>query len=303
MERAETKVTELSERVATQFEDLSPQLQKAARFMLDHPDDVALRSMRQLATQANIPAATFVRLARALGYGEYQNLRLLFQGRMREQSSNTSYIAKARDLQLRSKSDGPLDLIRDLFDADIRNLEQTFQNNDTDALIRATRLIEKSKRVFVLGQRSCYSIAFFFNYVYRLAHSNSVLLQNDGGIFANELRDIGRGDLLLSISLAPYTRSVVEATLYAHERGAKVLVITDDRLSTFGRIADEALIVAAGTPSFFHSMISLVSMSQALLALLVAKGGKDAMLAIKQSEKQVERFNPYWTDKSKKRSD
>ena len=301
MERDQSDLNELADLVASQFDELSPQLRKAARFLLESPDDVALRSMRQLAAQSGIPPATFVRLARALGYKEYQELRLLFQGRMRKRSADvTGYTPKVRDLQLRTKTGGTAELLNDLYLADIRNIESTFENNNADVIERALKLIEKSGQVYIVGQRSCYSVAFFFNYVYRLAHSNSTLLHSDGGIFADELRDIKRADLLIAISLAPYSKSVVEATHFARERGAKVLAITDDRLSAIGRAATECLTVSSGTPSFFHSLISLVAIVEALLACLAARGGKEALAAIKQSERQTARFNPYWPDKPKK---
>jgi DNA-binding MurR/RpiR family transcriptional regulator len=304
MDQGSASFGELSRLVSNEFEGLSPQLQKAVRFLMDHPDDVALRSMRQVAQEAKIPAATFVRLARALGYKEYNELRLLFQGRMRDRRSGhgTGYIPKARSLQQRSGGDGAKDLVRDLFASELANIEDAYQLNSRDAFVKAAQLIESSRRVFILGQRSCYSIAFLFNYVYRLAHSNSVLLHNEGGVLADEMRDIGRGDLLISISLAPYTLDVVDATALACEQGSNVLAITDERLSPIGRIATEVLLGSAGTPSFFHSITSLVTIAQTLLALLVARGGKKAMSAIERSEKQVRRFNPYWSEKKKRRS-
>ena len=293
-----------AELVANRFEDLSPQLRKAARFMLANPDDVALRSMRQLASQAGLSAATFVRLGRALGYRDYQELKLVFQLRMRERrmTADTGYLPRARQLQVRSRGNGAERLIGDLFSADIHNVEKTYHENDSASFIRATRLLETAKRVFVVGQRSCYSIAFLFNYVYRLAHANSILLQNDGGVFADELRDLRRGDVLISISVAPYSKNVVEAACFALEKGAKVLAITDSKFSQLGRVAHEILFVSGTTPSFFHSMISLVCVAETLLALLVARGGKQAMEAIELSEKQITRFNPYWTERPRKRS-
>lgn len=39
----------LSDLLVERFETMPPQLQRAARFVLDHPQDVALMSMRELA--------------------------------------------------------------------------------------------------------------------------------------------------------------------------------------------------------------------------------------------------------------
>ncbi|MGH7879602.1 MAG: MurR/RpiR family transcriptional regulator, partial [Candidatus Binataceae bacterium] len=49
------------------FEQLPPQLKEAARWVIDHPADVALLSMREQARRAGIPPATLTRLAQRLG--------------------------------------------------------------------------------------------------------------------------------------------------------------------------------------------------------------------------------------------
>jgi DNA-binding MurR/RpiR family transcriptional regulator len=297
-----TDFARLTELVAARFDGLSPQLKSAARFLTARPDDVALLSMRELAQAAGLPPVTFVRLARALGLPDYSALRNLFQNRVRERQAPKRYSLKARDLQLRGDGGGAMQLLKDLFGAEIDNIELTYGKNHPDSLTRALKLVEGARRVFVLGQRSCYPAAYFFHYVYQLFRTNSVLPQNHGGTVADELRGIGRHDLLLAISIAPYTAEVVRAVQYAAGEGARILAITDDPFSPIARVADEALLVAAGTPSFFHSILSPLAILQALLAMLVARGGEEALAAVEISEKQLARFNAYWPEETSGRT-
>jgi DNA-binding MurR/RpiR family transcriptional regulator len=284
--------------VAERFDALSVQLRAAARHLLDHPDDVALHSMREIAQAAGLPPVTFVRLARALGFADYSELRDLFRDRLRDSVGARRYSGKARDLQLRGHGEA-VQLLKDLFGAEIENLEATFEKNHPDNIAAALAMIEEARRVCVLGQRSCYAPAYFFNYVYRLFRPNSVLLQDPGGTVADELRAISSEDVLLVISVAPYSAEAVHAVRYAGEQGARVLAVTDDALGAIARAADAALLVSAGTPSFFHSIASIITLLQAMLALLVARGGADALAAIERSEKQLAYFNAYWPDESK----
>ncbi|HEY0522733.1 MAG TPA: MurR/RpiR family transcriptional regulator [Stellaceae bacterium] len=305
-------IGQLSGRISSRFEALSPQLRNAARYLLDHPDDVALRSMRDIAQAAGLPAVTFVRLTRALGFADYAELRNLFQNRLREANGSGNggrpYSLKARDLQRRggtsSGSDGgdSAALLKELFGAEMDNVQLTYEKNHPEALTKAVELIEGAARVCILGQRSCYPIAFFFAYVYRLFRTNAVLLQSGGGMVLDELRGIGRNDLLIAISMAPYSTETVRAARFTHDEGARLLALTDDPLSPIARIADRTLLVAPGTPSFFHSIVSPIALVQALLALLVARGGKDALAAIERSERQLERFQAYWPDEGSPQS-
>jgi DNA-binding MurR/RpiR family transcriptional regulator len=289
-------LAKLAEQVSALFESLSPQLKRAARHLLDHPDDVALCSMRDIAQAARLPSVTFVRLSRALGYADYSELRAIFQNGLREGGQAKRYSRKARDLQLRGDETGTLELLKDLFSAEMDNIELTFEKNHPDALLEAVSLIEGAERVVILGQRSCFPVAFFFNYVYRLFRANSVLVQSHGGTVIDELNALGPKDALIAISLAPYTAEVVQAVSYAADVGARIVAITDDTLSPIARPANAALLVAAGTPSFFHSIVSLMALIQALLAVLVSRGGEGALAAIELSEKRLERFNAYWPD-------
>ena len=120
-------------------------------------------------------------------------------------------------------------------------------------------------------------------------------------MFADELRGIDMSDLLIAISVAPYTRDVVRAVRYARNKKAKILAITDDRLSPIARDADVTLLTATSTPSFFHSIISMIALVQTLLALLVARGGKQALEAIEQSERQLDWFGAYWNEDREKK--
>jgi DNA-binding MurR/RpiR family transcriptional regulator len=284
------EVVGVSELVADRFDGLSPQLRKAARYLLDHPDDVALRSMREVAKAAGLPAVTFVRLSRSLGFTDYAGLRRLFEERLRERPEARRYSRKARDLQQRGGTAGELGLLNEMFGAGIDNIERTYERNHPETLIRVAGLVETARRVFVLGQRSCYPSAFFFAYVYRMVRPNAVLLADAGGAATDALGEIGPSDLLIAISIAPYTASVVETVRFAAEAGVRIVAITDDPLSPIARVADETLLVATATPSFFHSIAAIVTLVEALLALLVARGGRQALAAIERSERQLERL-------------
>src|SRR5260370_14151676 len=74
----------LTRRIVEAFDALSPQLQTAARYMLDRPDDVALLSMREQARRAGVPPATMTRLAKRLGLEGYDEVRALYAGAVRD---------------------------------------------------------------------------------------------------------------------------------------------------------------------------------------------------------------------------
>lgn len=88
------------DRLKSKSDLLSPQLRIAARHMVANPEDVALNSMRALAIEAGVKPPTMVRLAQALGFTSYDDLRLPFQEWIRYRDK--SFTAQARDMQART---------------------------------------------------------------------------------------------------------------------------------------------------------------------------------------------------------
>src|SRR6266545_2582292 len=266
----------LGQVLAARFPGLGPRLRQAARYLLDHPEDVALLSMRQAASAARVHPATMVRLARALGFAGYPAIRSLFVQHLRRRPS--SYASKAAALHA-------------------RNVHASFELNAPGRLRACAEALEAARIVYVIGLRSCFPLAFFFHYVYRLFRENAVLLDGQAGTFPDGLRGMRSRDVLFAISLSPYSGDTVRAVEFARRRGATVVALTDSQLSPLARRTRLSLLFTAETPSFFHSVTAAMAMVETLLALLVARGGRETVRAIHESEAQLSAFAAYWRER------
>ena len=66
----------LNERVLSRLSLLSPKLQRAALYVVEHPEEVATRSLRQVARANEMSAPTFSRLAHVLEFDSFDELRV-----------------------------------------------------------------------------------------------------------------------------------------------------------------------------------------------------------------------------------
>ena len=64
-------------RIERRYEELTPQMRKAARYVRGNPQDVALNSLRALARHADVSPAAMTRLTRALDYPSFDDFRRL----------------------------------------------------------------------------------------------------------------------------------------------------------------------------------------------------------------------------------
>jgi DNA-binding MurR/RpiR family transcriptional regulator len=274
------------------YEELTPELQKAARYMIDHPDDVGLNSMRTIAGAADVKPATISRLSKELGFAAYRDLRQPFRDRLRE-ARGPDFSSQVRNVQQRGRDD-MYALYEDFRNQDISNIERTISEEQYPVLVDTVETIWSSRRVYVLGLRGAFAPAFLFHYAFQLFRDRCHQLDTTAGIFADQLRGIGEQDSLIAIAFPPYTQLTIDAVGYAAESGAKVIAITDSLISPVATSATHTLVSQTDSASFYHSFTATVSLCQALIALLVARSGVDAVNIARQAEMQLSRISAYW---------
>ncbi|MCP5372584.1 MAG: MurR/RpiR family transcriptional regulator [Hyphomicrobiales bacterium] len=283
----------LSIKLSQSFSTLSPQLRQAARHVSSRPDDVALMSMRALADEAGVHPSTMVRLAQALGFRGYREFRRPFQERLRVRPRG--YLARARDLQGREDR-ATASLLAEVAGAAETNLKEAFGRNSPEQFARAAAALAGAARIFVVGQRGSYPIGFYFHYAYSMFRGNAVLVDGRGGTFADELRSLTGADAVLALSSTPYGAETVRAVAFARDRGATVVAITDNRVSPLAKNADHTLLASIDSPSFFQSAVAAMATAEALVLLILAGAGGEALRAIADSERQLDKFRAYWRD-------
>ncbi|MBI5721157.1 MAG: MurR/RpiR family transcriptional regulator [Burkholderiales bacterium] len=269
------------EHILETFAELSPALQGAARFVVDHPNEVVTGSMRSLAARAGVQPATLVRLAQRLGYAGWPALKAGFVADLGLHSAG--YGARAGRLATRARR---ADLAGELFAAHRHNLEAT-QRRSTAALPAAAAMLRRARAVYVAGFRASHPVAYALYYGYRLFRDSVHLVDGVAGGIEAQLRPLRRGDVVLVIGFAPYSRESMQVLERARSAGAAVLALTDSDASPLALAARQVLLFAADSPSFFPSVACAVALSEALLERLVAEGGRPVVAQIERAEQQL----------------
>lgn len=269
------------ELILERFGTLSPTLQAAARFVVDHPSEVVITSMRTLAERARAQPATLVRLAQQLGYAGWPELKDAFAADLGLHSQG--YGQRAKTLVGRVQDAA---LIGEMFAALRRNLEIT-ESESAAALRGAAKLLRRAKEVHVAAFRASLPVACSLVYGYRLFRNEVHLIDGQGGGLEMQLRAIERQDAVVVISFAPYSKESLAVIDAARNVGARIVALTDSSASPLALAADNALLFAARSPSFFPSVAAAVAATEVLLEILVADAGEEAVGRIDRAEKQL----------------
>ncbi len=277
--------------LVSSFGSLTPELQKAARFMVENPEEIGLSSMRSVAREAGVKPATISRLTRALGFENYHALREPFRDRLRTPAPE--FASRLHDVQQRGA--GEVRAIYEEFRAqEISNVRRSLSDENFQVVDGAAQAIQACRQVYVLGLRGSYAPAFLFHYAYQLFQDNSYLLDTRAGVFADQLRGIGPQDCLLVVSFPPYTLLTIDAVDYAAEAGTQIIAITDSAVSPAATTAAYTITTRNASPSFYHSLTGAMAVVQALITVLVTRSGGDALKIVEEAEKQLSRVSAYW---------
>jgi DNA-binding MurR/RpiR family transcriptional regulator len=285
----------LLDRLAASIDRLSPRLQRAARYVVDHPGEVGVNSMRRLADLAGVTPNTLTRLSRAFDFKSYERFRDLFRDAVRQHAR--SIPDRARWLQSISGGSSHAALVGRMASAMLLNVEQLYSTADARDLERTARQIIAARTTYVVGIRGAYSLAHNFYYVARMALPNLALIPRQASSPLDDIITIGRRDLLLAITLAPYARETVEAAHYARRRGARIIGVTDSRASPLAPIVDHLLVAPSRTPQFFNSIVASAAILETLLAMIVAVGDRKMLASIRLYDQVRNEQKVYWIDR------
>lgn len=279
------------ERIIERFDDMSEQLQHAARYILDHPQEVALVSMRELARKAGVQPATMTRLAKFLDLDGYQDIRNHYAAEIRYQSEG--FAARARAVSVSNAETADENLALSVLQGLANQILRLCQ---TETLARLTDIADRMKnarRIYVLGLRSCHSVAWHFSYVLSLLGDRIVNLDGTANTAGDGLIWAQKSDLLLVISINPYVAQTLDLAAEAHRKGLQVVAITDSEVSPLVAISDQTVFCSTESRSFFHTLTPALAISEVLCALLARQDREGALEALQMADRHLQSINTY----------
>lgn len=269
---------EILERLQILRSDLTPELRKVATFLLEHPNEIGVTSIRKLAALANVKANTLVRLSRTLGMDSYESFREVFRAEIRQ--GRETYPDRARWLQSVSHKGQLGGLYAASAEASIDNLEGFYSATDHAAIDRAAKAIVAARRSYVLGVGVTNPVAQNFAYLAGMAIDGIQALPNGGTLPVDGLARADHRDVLIAMTFRPYRTEIVEAVNIARAQGVPVIAVSDSLASPIMASAQHRFIVPTETPQFFTSTVALTAFFEMLLAFIIADAGEDVVASI-----------------------
>jgi len=251
--------------ISQRYDELSPKLRQIARFMLDHPNEVALATVTSLAEHVDAQPSALIRFSQAFGYSGFSEMQALFRDSLVARSP--SYSQRLR--QLTQDKDpraatSPLAMLRGFCAANVVSLEHLAESVSEEQLEEAIHLIARARCVYLMAQRRSFPVAAYLAYALPHAERPAHLLNGLGGLLHEQAKAMGRQDVLISISFAPYSEETIQVTEEAAARRVPVIGLSDSSVSPLKRHAAVYFEIKDAEVKGFRSLTASLSLAQIL---------------------------------------
>ena len=257
-------VDEFRARLADILDDLPRRLRQCADYIAANTDRIAVSTVAELATGADVPPSAVMRFCQILGFSGFSEMQRLF----REAYSPgwPDYSTRLKNLK-EGGAGSPTALLAEFIEAGRQSLEALAKSADEVALQQAVAVLAGADTVHIVGLRRAFPVASYLAYVFEKMSVPAML--HDGVGKLDHRFALRPNDAVLAITFAPYSEETLTLAQDAKARGLPVVALTDRMTSPLVRFSDAILTVPEVDFGAFRSLSATIAMA---IALAVAVG-------------------------------
>ncbi|GAA4267523.1 MurR/RpiR family transcriptional regulator [Frondihabitans peucedani] len=244
-------------RIDSGYGELRPQEQRAADFILDHLDDLAVYSATEIATASGVSKATVSRLFRRLGFADAQDVR-----------------EHARSLRRRGVPVGPTSAasggLAQHLAVERANLDALLAGLGDGRLEEAAALVAAAREVVVIGFRNSYPVALHLRQQLAQARPDVRIAPAPGQSVGEKLAGLGPRDavVLVGFRRRPAGFAGVLASLEAQD--VPVVLVVDPAARLPSADSTRVLVCPVDSVAAFDSYAAAMSLANLLAAAVLA---------------------------------
>ena len=259
-----------------------------ANYILQSYDKAAFMTASRLGKTVGVSESTVVRFAVELGFDGYPSMQRTLQELVRNKLTSVQRIEVANDRI------GNQDVVSTVLQADIDTLRKTSETLDRREMNESVELILQAKRIYIIGVRSSTAIADFLNFYFRNIFENVSLVSSTSTseMFEQMLR-VGKGDVVIGISLPRYSSRTVKTMQYAKDCGAATIAITDKPDAPAGKLADHVLVAKSDMVTIVDSLVAPMSVVNALIVAVSRRREEQVSTTFKNLERLWDEYDVY----------
>ena len=259
-----------------------------ANYILQSYDKAAFMTASKLGKTVNVSESTVVRFAAELGFDGYPSMQKTLQEMIRNK------LTSIQRVEVSNERIGNQDIMTMVMQSDIEKIRLTLDETDRSSFNEAVSAISSAKKIYILGVRSASVLADFISFYFRFMFDNLVSVDTTSisEVF-EQILHISADDVFIGLSFPRYSKRTVKAMQLAKDRGAKVIAITDSKVSPLTKMADVSLLAKSDMASFVDSLVAPLSLVNALIVAVSREKTVQLETSLNGLEKIWEEYEVY----------
>ena len=259
-----------------------------ANYILQSYDKAAFMTASKLGKTVNVSESTVVRFAAELGFDGYPSMQKTLQEMIRNK------LTAIQRVEVSKERIGNQDVMTMVMQSDIEKIRMTLDETDQVSFNQAVAAIANAKRIYVLGVRSASVLANVISFYFRFMFDNLVSVDTSSisEVF-EQIVHISADDVFIGLSFPRYSKRTIKAMQYAKDQGAKVVAITDSKVSPLTKIADVSLLAKSDMASFVDSLVAPLSLVNALIVAISREKAVHLESSLNRLESIWEEYDVY----------
>ena len=259
-----------------------------ANYILQSYDKAAFMTASKLGKTVNVSESTVVRFAAELGFDGYPSMQKTLQEMIRNK------LTAIQRVEVSKERIGNQDVMTMVMQSDIEKIRMTLDETDQVSFNQAVAAIANAKRIYVLGVRSASVLANFISFYFRFMFDNLVSVDTSSiSEVIEQIVHISADDVFIGLSFPRYSKRTIKAMQYAKDQGAKVVAITDSKVSPLTKIADVSLLAKSDMASFVDSLVAPLSLVNALIVAISREKAVHLESSLNRLESIWEEYDVY----------
>ncbi len=252
---------DLKKRIKHKIPHLTESQKIVANYIVENPQKFALSSVRELEIELKTSKSTIVRLAQALDYNGFYELKSAFLERIRHELDPVN-----RYKTFLSESIGKSDYLDLIANETVNNIQDTLRLIDREHFKKAVNFIKNASHVYTMGLGISKYLAEITSYILNRVSIKSNYLTFGGLTFTEQIINISQDDVICVFSFPPYSEETIEAARYAQKNKIKVIVITDKVTNKIVPYSDLLLQVVVESMTISNSIMAVLVLLYSIIA-------------------------------------
>ena len=282
---------DLNKKMNELYKSMSKGQKLLTNYITDNYDKAVFLTAAKLGEVVGVSESTVVRFATHLGYRGYPEFQSALEELVRNKLNSIQRMEVTYGRISQSK------ILETVLQSDAEKIKSTLDQIDQNAFEAALDIILNAKHIYIVGIRSCASLASFMAFYFNLMFDNVHLLHTSSSseLFEQMVR-ISEEDVIIGISFPRYSMRTLKAMEFANNRNAKVITLTDSVHSPMNLYSSCNLIAKSDMASIVDSLVAPLSVINALVVALCMRKQNEVAETLETLEDIWDEYQVYSRD-------